>query len=681
MTESTYLGDTPVDLDAFETQCPQPLYAEVARQTPFRTDDGMVYLTRMADVTSALKQREVRSGGEAMGSHRPLIPLNIDGPEHTKYRRLLDPLFAPKRVATFEPVVHALADELIDAFIDDGQVELFGAFCDPLPSRVFLGILGLPQSDVGFLQEFKEAAIRPRGTTPEAALAYQEEKTQGMYAYLNAELDRREALADSGDDVIGWFLQTEVEGDRLTRENILDIVYLLVIAGLDTVASSLSCLIAWLAQHPEEQERVVSDPALLPRVIEELMRFESPVPMASRTAVADIHVNGKEVKAGDMLVVIWSAANLDPDVFDHPLDVDFDREKIPHVHVRERLSPVSRFAPRTPRAPHRDRPVPRAHPEVPPGRRCNSRVSQPGSAERESARARFRPRVSRRLRHRPTKGTPCGSRTKSWSSPAQGTDSGASPRVSLRRRVPRSWPPTSSRSTSRRWSTRSRRREVQRCRRPRRCHQRGRHRHGGAGRRRRLRSSRRDVLQRRDTRDRVRADPVRGHAARELQQGARGEPRRGVPRCEKATRQFIKQGGGGTIVVTSSTSGLVAYPGFRSYVAAKSGVNGLVHRVGGGSRPTRHPDQRAVPVPRHVRQLHGQPRRRPAREVVRADGRRLGPVVRDHAAQTRSGAVDPRRTQNVALFLASDESAYMSGVCIPATDGGTYAKVAINFPE
>ena len=331
MTESTYLGDTPVDLDAFETQCPQPLYAEVARQTPFRTDDGMVYLTRMADVTAALKQHEIRSGGEAMGSHRPLIPLNIDGPEHTKYRRLLDPLFAPKRVATFEPVVRALADELIDAFIDDGQVELFGAFCDPLPSRVFLGILGLPQSDVGFLQEFKEAAIRPRGTTPEAALAYQEEKTQGMYAYLNAELDRREALADPGDDVIGWFLQTEVEGDRLTRENILDIVYLLVIAGLDTVASSLSCLIAWLAQHPEEQERVVSDPALLPRVIEELMRFESPVPMASRTAVADIDVNGKEVKAGDMLVVIWSAANLDPDVFDHPLDVDFDREKIPHV--------------------------------------------------------------------------------------------------------------------------------------------------------------------------------------------------------------------------------------------------------------------------------------------------------------------------------------------------------------
>ena len=393
MTESTYLGDTPVDLDAFETQCPQPLYAEMARQTPFRTDDGMVYLTRMADVTTALKQHEIRSGGEAMGSHRPLIPLNIDGPEHTKYRRLLDPLFAPKRVATFEPVVRALADELIDAFIDDGQVELFGAFCDPLPSRVFLGILGLPQSDVAFLQEFKEAAIRPRGTTPEAALAYQEEKTQGMYAYLNAELDRREALADPGDDVIGWFLQTEVDGDRLTRENILDIVYLLVIAGLDTVASSLSCLIAWLAQHPEERERVVNDPALLPRVIEELMRFESPVPMASRTAVADIDVNGKEVKAGDMLVVVWSAANLDPDVFDRSPRGRLRPGEDPACRVRERLSPVSRIAPRTPRAPHRDRPVPRAHSDVPFGRRHNSRVPQPGSAEREPARARFRPRA------------------------------------------------------------------------------------------------------------------------------------------------------------------------------------------------------------------------------------------------------------------------------------------------
>jgi cytochrome P450 len=331
MSEDTYLGDTPVDLDAFETQCPQPLYSALARTMPFRSDDGVVYLTRMADVTAALKQHEIRSGGESMGSDRPLIPLNIDGPEHTKYRRLLDPLFAPKRVATFEPVVRALADELIDEFVDDGQVELFGAFCNPLPSRVFLGILGLPKSDVAFLQEFKEAAIRPRGVTPEAAIAYQHDKAQQMYAYLNAELDRREALGDPGDDLLAWFLETEVEGDRLTRENILDIVYLLVIAGLDTVASSLSCLIAWLAQHPTERERVVNDPSLLPRAIEELMRFESPVPMASRAAVADVDVNGKEVKAGDALIVVWSSANLDGEVFDDPLEVDFDRARNPHV--------------------------------------------------------------------------------------------------------------------------------------------------------------------------------------------------------------------------------------------------------------------------------------------------------------------------------------------------------------
>ena len=256
MSDDTYLGETPVDLDAFETACPQPLYSALARTMPFRSDDGVVFLTRMADVTAALKQHEIRSGGEAMGSDRPLIPLNIDGPEHTKYRRLLDPLFAPKRVATFEPVVRALADQLIDEFIDDGQVELFAAFCNPLPSQVFLGILGLPQSDFSFLQEFKEAAIRPRGVTPEAALAYQHDKAQQMYAYLNAELDRREALTDRGDDLLAWFLETEVEGDRLTRENILDIVYLLVIAGLDTVASSLSCLVAWLAQHPTEREPV-----------------------------------------------------------------------------------------------------------------------------------------------------------------------------------------------------------------------------------------------------------------------------------------------------------------------------------------------------------------------------------------------------------------------------------------
>ena len=118
-----------------------------------RNDDGHVSILHLDDVLEVTKRRDVHSmdpeldrGSRArsMGAGRPLIPLMVDGDEHTKYRKLLDPLFAPKVVARLETRVRALADELIDGFIGDGRVELYGTFCEPLPSMVFLTVARAP---------------------------------------------------------------------------------------------------------------------------------------------------------------------------------------------------------------------------------------------------------------------------------------------------------------------------------------------------------------------------------------------------------------------------------------------------------------------------------------------------------------------------------------------------------
>ena len=249
----------------------------------------------------------------------------LDGEQHTKYRKLLDPLFAPRQVARLEPVIRNLSETLIDAFAADGSVDFFEAFCEPLPSQIFLSQLGLPLDDVPFLLWVKNGIIRPTD------VEHQQAAGPKLIEYLYAELDRREAETEPRDDLIGGFLTAEVDGHRLTREDVIDITFLLVLAGLDTVTASLSCMVDWLARHRGERDRLVADPALLPQAIEELMRVMTPVVAGSRHATADFELDGVEVKAGDELRVVWAVADMDPDVFPEPTTVDFERANNRHI--------------------------------------------------------------------------------------------------------------------------------------------------------------------------------------------------------------------------------------------------------------------------------------------------------------------------------------------------------------
>ncbi|HEY7106086.1 MAG TPA: cytochrome P450 [Acidimicrobiia bacterium] len=292
-----------------------------------------VELTRYEDIAAVTKRRDVHSmdpdsvalAAMVLGAGRPLIPLMIDGDQHTKYRKLLDPLFAPKQVARLEPVIRDLANRLIDDFAGNGAVDFYEAFCVPLPSQIFLAQLGLPLEDAPFLLWVKDGIIRP---TDEA---HQRSAGPKLVAYLQAELDRRETEDAPRDDLIGGFLTAEVDGQRLTHEDVIDITFLLVLAGLDTVTSSLSCMVDWLARRPQERDRLVADPSLLPGAIEEMMRVHTPVPAGSRHATADFRIGDVEVKAGDDLRVVWAAADMDPEVFPDPTRVDFERPNNRHI--------------------------------------------------------------------------------------------------------------------------------------------------------------------------------------------------------------------------------------------------------------------------------------------------------------------------------------------------------------
>ncbi|WP_433461858.1 cytochrome P450 [Spirillospora sp. CA-128828] len=321
------------ELSSWDERHPQAAFTELSGQAcPVRPDGTLVVANRQ-EAVDFLRHPAVRATDGVhynLGGKRPLIPLDLDGDAHRKYRRLLDPLFTPKRVARLEPLIRARTNALIDAFADAGSADLMPDLCGPLPTHLFIDLLGLPTADLPRFLEFKEAVVRPNGATEEEQQAYMRAAGDRMYAYLEAVLAERRSEPPR-DDVLGGFLTTEHEGRRLTDQEIIDVCYLLVIAGLDTVTSSLSCLLAWFAEHPVERRQVVAHPGLLRKAVEELMRFESPVPLAHRWVVEDIEVGGRRFPAGAKVEVVWAAANADPVAFPAPMAVDFDRPRNAHV--------------------------------------------------------------------------------------------------------------------------------------------------------------------------------------------------------------------------------------------------------------------------------------------------------------------------------------------------------------
>src|SRR5262249_57205108 len=165
----------------------------------------------------------------------------------------------------------------IDGFAGDGQVEAYHAFCAPLPTIIFVDLLGLPQSDRQFFLDFVGDIIRPAGETAQEQAAIRAAAPGRMFPYLADAIAQRRARPGAFPGLISGLLEAEVEGHKLDDREALNILFLLMIAGLDTVTASLSCLIGWLGRHPEERQRLVDDPALVPAAVEELMRYESPV--------------------------------------------------------------------------------------------------------------------------------------------------------------------------------------------------------------------------------------------------------------------------------------------------------------------------------------------------------------------------------------------------------------------
>ncbi|MBW8753475.1 MAG: cytochrome P450 [Sphingomonadales bacterium] len=252
------------------------------------------------------------------------IPIEIDPPEHRKYRAILDPVFSPQGIQRLEGTIRQLANDLIDEVVDKKECEFTTAYGRPLPVSIFLDLMGLPQSMRDTFVNWAMGLLH--STTYEGmASAFAE-----IVAYLKQAIADKKVNRD--DRVISSIVHGEIDGRPLDDKEIFGFVCFLFIAGLDTVFATMNNMWLWLAENPDRRHEIIARmtdrPGDMNAITEELLRMWA-VTFSGRTLRKDLELRGVQMKAGDKVMSVLPSANYDAEVWPNPLDVDFDRVRKP----------------------------------------------------------------------------------------------------------------------------------------------------------------------------------------------------------------------------------------------------------------------------------------------------------------------------------------------------------------
>ncbi len=262
--------------------------------------------------------------------HRPDNPdrirsiIDSDPPYHTPERQLMLPFFAPRSVEKYREHTQELCRQLIRGFIEDGRVDVAERYARQIPPRIIAMILGIDPDMADTFTEWVQGFLEIGQVDAEARKYYDEKITE----FFIGEISDR--LENPGDDLISILLTSEVNGEPVPINVIQGNVFLMLVAGIDTTWSSIGSALWHLASRPEDRQRLVDEPELIPTAIEEFLRAYAPVTMA-RVATKDTTLGGREVKAGERVVLSFPAANRDPEIFDNPDEVIIDRQRNRHV--------------------------------------------------------------------------------------------------------------------------------------------------------------------------------------------------------------------------------------------------------------------------------------------------------------------------------------------------------------
>ncbi len=318
---------------------PYPTYARLRDEAPVyrNAERGFFALSRHADVLGAFHDFDRFSNRHGVSidpaasgphAHRTMSFLAMDPPQHGRMRGLVSRGFTPRRVADMEDDIRALTVAHLDECLETGSFDFVGDLAGKLPMDVISQMLGVPVEDRARLRRQSDLLVhREEGVTDVPAAGVEAAMELVVY-YADLIAERR---AHPGVDLVSALCGAEIDGDRLTDDDITAFLFLMVVAGNETTTKLLAHAWYWAAQHPDEWRKVADDPGRVPDWVEETLRYDTSTQMLARLSLADIDLHDSTIPAGSQVLLLLGSANRDPRAFDQPDRYDIDRGTVAPV--------------------------------------------------------------------------------------------------------------------------------------------------------------------------------------------------------------------------------------------------------------------------------------------------------------------------------------------------------------
>lgn len=312
---------------------PYPTYQLLREQAPVYREPqfGSWVLTRFADVYAALRDhgtfssaRGIAPGirGEGAGA---ATMITADPPRHTRLRALVTKAFTPRMVATLEPLMRRVVDELLDG-VEGDAVDVVSRLTYPLPVIVIAHLLGIPPEERARFKRWSDAVV---GITDRGLQEQNQAAVVEMFGYFTDVIAQRRVHA--GDDLISAVVHADVDGQALSDRELLGFCLLLLVAGNETTTNLISNLLAVLAGRPDLWEQLRANRSLVEPAVEETLRYDSPVQALWRTTTRPVELHRTTIPANEKVMVVYAAANRDPEAFPEPDRFRLDRQLNRHV--------------------------------------------------------------------------------------------------------------------------------------------------------------------------------------------------------------------------------------------------------------------------------------------------------------------------------------------------------------